>query len=73
MSANPCRRCTLVTSDKNNPTCRDCVKRVAYVAHISRELHFSSCRSELEASAPRCSILSRQAYFLPVGPEVYYE
>lgn len=73
MTTNPCRLCSLVTSDKNNPTCRNCVKRVAYVAQINRDLHFASCRSELGAAGPRCSIISRQAYFLSVSPEIYYE
>jgi hypothetical protein len=73
MTCNPCRLCPLVASDKNNPTCLKCVKRVAYVAQINRDLHFASCRSEMETAAPRCAIISRQAYFLSVSPEIYYE
>ncbi len=73
MTCNPCRRCSLVASDKNNPTCLKCAKRVAYVARINRDLHFASCRSEMETAAPRCPIISRQAYFLSVSPEIYYE
>jgi hypothetical protein len=73
MTSSPCRLCSLGKSDKNNPTCLKCVKRVAYVATIDRELNFASCRSELQAIAPRCPIISRQAYFLSVSPEIYYE
>ncbi len=73
MTSNPCRLCSLGNSDKNNSTCLKCVKRVAYVATIDRELNFAACRSELHATAPRCPIISRQAYFLSVSPEIYYE
>jgi hypothetical protein len=70
---NPCRTCALCESDKNNPTCLKCSKRVAYVSALGRELCFASRRLDSEASAPRFSLMSRQAQFLAVSPEIFYE
>jgi hypothetical protein len=70
---NPCRTCNLYESDKNNPTCIKCSKRVLYVSTIDRDLCFTSCRSNLEASAPRFALMSRQAQFMAGSPEVHYE
>jgi hypothetical protein len=70
---NPCRTCDLYASDKNNPTCIKCSKRILYVSTIDRDLCFTSCRSNLEASAPRFAIISRQAQFVAGSPEVHYE
>lgn len=70
---SPCRSCFLCHADKNNATCMRCVLRVAYVSRLAEELSFSSTRSAEEATAPRVSLLSRQAQFLAVAPETFYE
>lgn len=70
---SPCRTCSLGDSDKNNSTCLKCSQRVAYVHALGRDLCFASSRSELESSAPRFSLISRQAQFLTASPEVFYE
>lgn len=31
---NPCRSCENVDGDKNRPECKDCTKRVQYIAHL---------------------------------------
>jgi hypothetical protein len=69
---NPCRTCDLCESDKNNPTCLKCSKRVIYVSILGRDLCFASCRSDMEASAPRVSLMSRQAQFMAGNPEIRY-
>jgi hypothetical protein len=63
---SPCRTCSLFESDKNNPTCLKCNKRVLYVSTIDRDLCFPSCRSGLEASAPSFALPSRQTQFMVV-------
>jgi hypothetical protein len=63
---SPCRTCPLCESDKNNPTCLKCSKRVRYVSALGHDLCFASCRSNMEASAPRFAITSRQAQFMVV-------
>jgi hypothetical protein len=70
---NPCRTCDLFKSDKNNTTCLKCSKRVIYVSFIGRDLYSASCRSDLEAPAPRFPLLSRQARLIAVSPEIHYE
>jgi hypothetical protein len=70
---SPCRTCSLGESDKNNPTCLKCSKRVIYVSTLDRDLCFASRRSDMEAPAPRFSLASRQAQFMAVGPEILYE
>lgn len=70
---NPCRTCSLCDSDKNNPTCMKCSKRVLYVSALERDLCFATCRSELELSAPRFSLISRQAQFLTASSEIFYK
>jgi hypothetical protein len=70
---NPCRTCDLYESDKNNPTCLKCSKRVLYVSTLERDLCFASCRSDMEASAPRFSLMSRQTQFMAGSPEIHYE
>jgi hypothetical protein len=64
---NPCRTCDLCESDKNNPRCLKCSKRVKYVSTLGRDLCYSSCRSDMEASVPRVSLMSRQAQFICHG------
>jgi hypothetical protein len=63
-TVNPCRSCALVASDKNNATCLNCGKRVAYVARLDRDLHFSASRPEVPFPTPRYSLVSRQARYL---------
>jgi hypothetical protein len=70
---SPCRTCSLCESDKNNPTCLKCSKRVLYVSSLGRELCYVARRSHQEAAAPRFSLMSRQAQFMAVSPEIYYE
>ena len=70
---SPCRTCLLGDSDKNNPTCRTCSKRVVYVYALGRDLCFASSRSDLESAAPRFSLMSRQAQFQTASPEIFYE
>ena len=70
---SPCRTCSLGASDKNNPTCLKCSKRVVYVSMLGRDLCFASSRSDLESAAPRFSMISRQAHFLTASPEIFYE
>jgi hypothetical protein len=70
---NPCRTCDLCQSDKNNPTCLKCSQRVVYVSFLGRDLCFTSRRSDLEAPAPRFSLMSRQAHLMTVSPDIYYE
>jgi hypothetical protein len=70
---SPCRTCSLYKSDKNNPACFKCTKRTQYVSSLGEELCFASTRSALEAPLPRVSLISRQAQFLAVCPEIYYE
>ncbi len=70
---NPCRTCQLCAADKTNPTCMKCSKRVVYVSELVRDLCFDSRRSDLEAAAPGFSLMSRQAQFLAVSPEIFYE
>jgi hypothetical protein len=70
---SPCRTCALYESDKNNPTCLKCSKRVVYVSALGRDLCFASRRSGLETPAPRFSLMSRQAQFLATSPEIFYE
>lgn len=36
---NPCLACELVESSKNNPTCRNCMKRLEYVHAIGPMSH----------------------------------
>jgi hypothetical protein len=69
---NPCRTCDLCESDKNNPRCLKCSKRVKYVSTLGRDLCYSSCRSDMEASVPRVSLMSRQAQFMAGNPEIHY-
>jgi hypothetical protein len=69
---SPCRTCSLGESDKNNSTCLKCSKRVVYVSAIGRDLCLVR-RSDSEASAPRFSLMSRQAQFLAASPEIFYE
>jgi hypothetical protein len=33
----------MLEKDKNNPTCRDCNKRLQYVDQLERRLEFSRC------------------------------
>jgi hypothetical protein len=40
---------------------------------LGDDLCFASRRSDSEASAPRFSLTSRQAQFLAVSPEIFYE
>ena len=70
---SPCRTCSLFESDKNNPTCLKCSKRVIYVSTLSRDLCFASSRSDLEAPAPRFPLISRQAQFMAVSHQIHYE
>lgn len=63
---SPCRTCSLCASDKNNPTCLKCSKRVMYVSALGRDRCFASGRSDLETPAPRFSLMSRQAQFMAV-------
>jgi hypothetical protein len=70
---SPCRTCSLCESDKNNPTCLKCSKRVVYVSALGRDLCFAPRRSGVEASAPRFSLISRQAQFLAASSEIFYE
>jgi len=43
MNCHPCRECPMLEKDKNNPTCRDCNKRLQYVDQLERRLEFSRC------------------------------
>mgnify|MGYP006877895721 CR=1 FL=1 len=70
---SPCRTCSLCASDKNNPTCLKCSKRVMYVSALGRDRCFASCRSDLETPAPRFSLMSRQAQFMAASPGIHYE
>jgi hypothetical protein len=70
---SPCRTCSLCESDKNNPTCVKCSKRVMYVSTLGRDRCFASCRSDLEAPVPRFSLMSRQAQFMAASPGIHYE
>jgi hypothetical protein len=65
---NPCRSCDLVESDKNNATCLNCRRRVAYVARLDRDLHFSVSRPEVPFPTPRYSLVSRQVRYLAAAP-----
>jgi hypothetical protein len=69
----PCRTCSLCESDKNNPACLKCSKRVLYVSALGNELCFASRRSDMEAPTARFSLMSRQAQYLAVSPEIFYE
>jgi hypothetical protein len=46
---NPCRSCVLIDADKNNATCLNCRRRVAYVDGLQSDLSFCAGRS---AEAP---------------------
>ena len=70
---SPCRTYSLCASDKNNPTCLKCSKRVMYVSALGRDRCFASCRSDLETPAPRFSLMSRQAQFMAASPGIHYE
>lgn len=70
---SPCRTCSLCASDKNNPTCLKCSKRVMCVSALGRDRCFASCRSDLETPAPRFSLMSRQAQFMAASPGIHYE
>jgi len=70
---SPCRTCSLCESDKNNPTCMKCSKRVMYVSALGRDRCFASCRSDLEAPVSRFSLMSRQAQFMAASPGIHYE
>jgi hypothetical protein len=39
---NPCRNCGLKEQDKNNSTCRNCDKRLAYLRGLTRDLEFTA-------------------------------
>ncbi len=39
---NPCLQCHRGNKDKNNPQCRDCVKRLSYLRRLSCDLEFST-------------------------------
>jgi hypothetical protein len=70
---SPCRTCPLCESDKNNPTCLKCSKRVTYVATLGCDRCFISSRSDLETPTPRFSLMSRQAQFMAASPGIHYE
>lgn len=70
---SPCRSCLLHDADKNNNTCTHCVKRVDYVRRLAAELAFASTRTSPQEAMPRVALLSRQAQFLAVSPELFYE
>ena len=36
MRTNPCRNCLKIQDDKNNPECRNCQRRLKYVAYLER-------------------------------------
>jgi hypothetical protein len=40
MKINPCLSCTGEKKDKNNPVCRKCKKRIAYIAYLDLELDY---------------------------------
>lgn len=36
MKINPCKNCSKIDEDKNNPVCMNCQKRLDYVAFIEQ-------------------------------------
>lgn len=50
MQCHPCRECPMLDQDKNNPTCRDCNKRLQYVDQLERRLDFSRCAGNRQFS-----------------------
>ncbi len=69
----PCRTCSLFQSDKNNPDCAKCRKRVHYVAALGNDLGCAPSRTDLEAPGARFSLPSRQSAYLAVSPQIFYE
>lgn len=39
---NPCRQCPRGNQDKNNPQCRECDKRLAYLRQLACALEYSA-------------------------------
>lgn len=58
---NPCRSCALIDADKNNATCLQCRRRVAYVAALEQELRFSAGRMPEAQSIAGWGMASRAA------------
>ena len=50
MNKNPCLECSGAKKDKNNPVCRDCKKRIAYVSLLELELNHVPSYCEVQPS-----------------------
>jgi hypothetical protein len=73
LMANPCRSCSLFKSDKNNPLCLKCSKRISYVNALENELSFTAPRSDLATSITRFATLSKEVPYFAVIPETLFE
>lgn len=48
MKVSPCVQCALLSRNKNNPVCRDCIKRIQYVMALERTLAFTDVNPIVE-------------------------
>ena len=57
MTKSPCIGCDLETKDKNNPTCRECKKRVWYAFFIEEDIMGTD---DLWGASDRCEARERR-------------
>jgi len=70
MKINPCRKCHGEKKDKNNPVCRDCKKRIAYISYLELALSYVPSYGEIQASPWPTGAASNGIAAIPFKPSV---